>query len=110
MDQLGKAKRLALLAVLAAVPLAANATAITYDFTGTVTSTTGIYADAGPTVTGSITLNLSNGNAAQSSSGGPNLLSDWNVDAYGGPLVGTALPSALVVTFVVDSGGVKYTS
>jgi hypothetical protein len=52
MYQLGKAKRLALLAVLAAVPLAANATAITYDFTGTVTSTTGIYADAGPTVTG----------------------------------------------------------
>jgi len=59
-------------AALVAAPLAAHAASVTYDFTGTVTSSGGIYAQTvGTTVSGTYTINLANG------SGTPSLVSSW---------------------------------
>jgi hypothetical protein len=69
-----KVQKLAWLATASfvAVPLAANAASVTYDFTGTVTSSSGIYAQTvGTTVSGTYTINLANG------SGTPSLVSSW---------------------------------
>jgi hypothetical protein len=98
----------AFIAIMAAVPIAANAAAITYDFTGTVTSATGIYSSAAATVTGSFTIDLANADPSVSNS--PTTSGLWQETSYGGSDYGRPLPSALVDWSVIDSGGIAYST
>jgi hypothetical protein len=88
-------------------PVAANATAVTYDFTGNVTGASGIYASAGATVTGTYTIDVGAGNASQSVLP-VSFSSVWYSQAYGGTVYGPPTPSSLVFASTLSSGGVTY--
>ena len=97
-------------AALMAGPLAANASAVTYDFTGVVTSATGAYASAGATVSGTYTFDIGAGIPSQSSFP-VSYTSYWYSQAGGGQYGGGgAVPSALVFSSVLTSGGISYSS
>ncbi len=106
-------KKIALLvaAALVAGPLVANATSVTYDFTGSVTSATGIYASADTTVTGTYTINVAAGISSQNQGTVGSTTNGWNVQAYGGPQFGsTPIPIALVFGSTITSGSINYGS
>jgi hypothetical protein len=66
-----------LTSVLAAAPMAANAQAVTFDFSGTVTSSSNAPSVlTGMTITGSYTFDLANGNP-YSGSGSVNYFAPW---------------------------------
>lgn len=93
-------------AALFALPIA-NATAITYDFTGVVTSDSGfVNVTTGMAVTGSITLNYANGNSNQSTGVFASSSQDWSVVNEGGSHFGTAAPTLqqFVASFNVNIG------
>jgi PEP-CTERM motif len=99
---------LLVLSVLAA-PIAASADEIvTYDFTGTVTDASGIYASAGPTLTGTLTIDLANGTPYWSAGTVGSLTEPWRVVAGGGPGFATPLPAGLVASWTLNSGGFSY--
>jgi hypothetical protein len=81
--------------VLAAAPMAANAQAVTFDFSGTVTSGTNVPSDlTGMTITGSYTIDLANGNP-YAGSGSVNNFAPW-VYAVSNSADGNPLGSAYV--------------
>ncbi len=93
-------------------PFAAAAAPTTYDFTGIVTSATGLYSSVavGTTVTGTYTFDL--GNAMQADS---TLLSDvgsqnvnWLAQAESGTETGTVGTSAFVFSSTAQAGAVSY--
>lgn len=88
--------------------VAANATAVTYDFTGTVTAASGIYASAGTTVTGTYTFDVSAANPSQSSGTVGDTSNPWISGAYGGAVFSSTTPGSLVFATTLDSGGVSY--
>ncbi len=94
-------------ASLIAAPIAANAASVTYDFTGTVTSATGVYSSAGSTISGAITINFGAANPSQSSGTVGSSSATWNASAYGGTYYGGATPTALVFSWSLASGGIS---
>ena len=86
-----KTVSLALLALYGVLSGAAQAHSAIYDFTGTVTQASGIYASIpiGATVTGTYTFELSNANPAQSS-GTIGSTSSWGAELFGGSYYVTA--------------------
>jgi hypothetical protein len=90
-------------------PVAANATAVTYDFTGNVTGASGIYASAGATVTGTYTIDVGAGNPSQSVLP-VSFSSNWYSQALGGTAYGGPTPSSLVFASTLSSGGVTYSN
>jgi hypothetical protein len=105
-------KRVLLAAVLTAASVGANASSVTYDFTGTVTTATGTYSSiaAGTAVTGSFTINFANANPTQSSGTVGSQTSTWASETFGGTEYGTSPPSGTVISESVQVGGVSYTS
>lgn len=98
---------------LLAGPLGANAASVTFDFTGTVNSASGIYSSAavGATVTGTYTFDYSNANPAQSTGtiGAPPAA--WISLEEGGTYYGiTPPPSAYVFSSTAQVGTVSYSS
>ncbi len=105
---IGKIARLIAAALLAA-PLAVNAASVMYEFTGTITSATGIYASAGPTVTGTYTIDVAAEIPSQSLL--PiSITSTWISEANGGSVYEKPTPSALVFASTLNSGGVTYSN
>ncbi len=90
-------------------PLAASADAVTYEFTGTVTSATGDYASAGPTISGTYIIDVGAGIPSQSALP-VSFESIWFISAYGGTTYGTAPRAALVFGLTLSSGGVTYSN
>jgi hypothetical protein len=88
----------------------ASAQETTYDFTGTVNYADGVYASAGPSLTGTITIDFGAANPSQSagtigSTNGRN----WTAQVYGGPLFNNApTPHALVFNETISAVGVSY--
>jgi hypothetical protein len=76
-------KKLAWLITAAlATPLAANAASVTYDFTGTVTTSSGIYAQTvGTTVSGTYTINLGDATSTFGTVGSQT--SNWKAESTG---------------------------
>jgi hypothetical protein len=99
-----------LLGALALIHQGAAASTVTYDFTGSVSQTTGIYAGIalGSTVTGSFTFNYDAALATVGSPGGSP--SDWAAISDGGLGFGTPVPSALVFTMSASVGGTSYST
>jgi hypothetical protein len=94
-------------AVLAA-PIAANASAVTYDYTGIIYESAGAYAALdGTVVTGTATFNLT---APTTSSSGTVGSSFWYLQTAGGPLASTTIPVALVFSSTGQFGTFSYSS
>jgi PEP-CTERM motif-containing protein len=91
-----------------AAPIAAHAGTITYDFTGTVDSATGVYSGAGSIITGSFTLDFSAANPSQSGGTVGSSTGTWSALAYGGGAYDLATPGALVFASSLSSGAVSY--
>jgi len=105
--------RLALPAAIAAsmgIALAANAESVSYDFTGTVTTATGIYSSAGSAVTGTITIDFSAANPLLSSGTVGNMSSGWSAGTEGGTIYGLPSPAGLVFGWTLASGGLSLAS
>jgi hypothetical protein len=103
-----------LIALSGAIPLAAGASAITYNFTGVVTQASGIYASAaavGATVTGTYTVTLENANPSQSTGVLGSTTSGWEAVTEGGTLFpGYPLPSDLVFTSTLNGPNISYST
>lgn len=100
-----------LLAALAAVFSSnVDAQAVTYHFTGTVTSSSGIYSGAavGSQISGTYTINLSNENPLQSNP--VSLTTTWAAQTHSGLPYGTTLNSNLVFATAAAGGSFSYTS
>jgi hypothetical protein len=103
------AYRIALIAAgLLALPWAAYADPVTYDFTGTVTAKSGVFSSAGTTVSGTLTIDFAAANAAQSIGTLGSTSAFWEETAYGGSVYAAPSPAALVFGFTLVSGGVSY--
>jgi hypothetical protein len=101
---------LALFALLA--PIAANASAVTYGFAGTVSGTgTGIYSSIsdGSPISGTITIDFSNANPIQSS-GSPGSLPSFNSESYGGVFYSLPSPTNFVFSSTATVGGFSYST
>jgi len=96
-----------IVAALIAAPIATNAASVTYDYTGTVSSASGVYSSAGSTVSGTITINFTAANLSQSSGAVGSSSAAWDAIAYGGTYYGPATPAALVFSWNLTSGGVS---
>jgi hypothetical protein len=99
---------------LLAGPVAAHADAVTFDFVGTVTYSSGSYSSAavGSMLTGAYTFNFANENPAQSSGtiGTINFISGWSSQAFGGTEYGNALPTGLVFSTTLSGSGFSYST
>jgi hypothetical protein len=85
------------------------ATPVSVSFTGTTFGTLGSSPfEYGTAVNGTITVDLSNGSAQVGAPG--SYSSPWQVGDAGGPLFGTALPTAHTVAISVQVGSVTRTS
>ncbi len=94
---------------LLGAPIAANAASVTYDFTGTVTEGTGIYAGLSGPVSGTYTINIANANPAQSNTTVPvSLTSNWTLTEETGSLYGISPSSAYIFSDTVNIGAVSY--
>ena len=102
-------KGIAALAALTA-SAAASAQQVTYDFTGTVDVADGVYASAGPNLTGIITIDFGAANPSQSAGTiGSTNGSTWIAQVYGGPLFNDPpAPRALVFNETINDVGVSY--
>jgi hypothetical protein len=102
----------ALLVATAALagPLVARATSVTYDFTGIVTSGYGSFSYLAllTPVTGTITIDYSNGIASQST--GTLGSNSWDVEDNGGTALALAPVTASLFASTVNVGGFHYTS
>jgi len=104
-------KNLALIAatILAGAPMVSNADAITYDFTGTVTSSDFATVTSGMTITGTYTINLANADPLSSfndiTSG-----SEWGRAVYGGSVFGVPAPPGTVFSSTATAGSFVYAS
>ncbi len=98
-------------AIFVAVPIAANADSVTYDFTGTVTSTTGLFYGSiatGTTVFGTYTINISNAVSNQSTLP-VSTAAFWNADEGSGAIFGIPTPnSAYVFSSTANVGAYSY--
>lgn len=110
-------KRIAVacLLAIAVVPVVANAEAVTYDFTGTVSSSSGIYAVGdGTTVTGTYTIDYTNANPTQSSGTVGSTTADWIAENEGGGSSSTLAPTLAQYVFAStlqsQSGSVSYST
>jgi hypothetical protein len=90
--------------------MAATASAVTYDFTGTVAGSSGIYCSAGASITGSFTIDTGAGIPAQTTGTIGSITTAWSDHAFGGTAFGTTAPSSLVFAIPLSSGGVTYAS
>jgi hypothetical protein len=88
-------------------PVVANADPVTYDFTATVTSATGVYAGAGPTATGTITIDFNAPGNLYGTIG--STTSTWSLVGTGGTFYGYPAPTSLVYRETLHSGTVSYT-
>ena len=88
---------------------AAFAASVTYDFTGTVTGTSGTYGSItdGTTVTGTYTINVANGVPSQSVLP-VSLTSTWYSQEYSGTFYGIPSNSAYVFSSTANVGTVSY--
>jgi hypothetical protein len=103
-------KKLIVIAMLA-VPAAASAETVTYDFAGTSYAATGIYSSifSGESITGVITINLANGNSTASSGQLASTTQAWQVGEASGTNYGIATPnSAYVYSLVARIGAFTY--
>jgi hypothetical protein len=96
-------------------PLAALASAVTYDFTGTVPPNdpnfgAGIYSSSGPTISGSFTVDYGNAIPGQSFGTPGSSTETWLSLAQGGAVFGTSVPAGLVFSMSFTTGGVSFTS
>ncbi len=107
-------KNIALIAaVLMAAPIAGNAAAVTYDFTGTVEEGAGYGLAIGSTVTGTFTFNLGNATSSSGSTSdstwsisGPNVFS---TTVYSGStLLYTSLPGSSTYPSIVAADEGSY--
>lgn len=95
-------------AVLAAAPLAAYADSVTYDFTGTVTSSTGNFAVAtGTTVSGTYTIDFDN---ATNTTGTVGSASGFTSSEATGSFYGSAPSNAYVFSDTVNAGAFSYST
>jgi len=87
-----KTNALLIVALSLGMPFASIADSITYDFTGTVISSTGDYSSAaiGSTVSGTYTINLANADPTQSD-GTVGSSTVWTAQVEGGPAVSTSI-------------------
>jgi hypothetical protein len=94
-----------LAAMLFAGPMVADADSVTYTFTGTVTSATGIYASAGNSVSGTYTIDVGAGIPSQSSP--VSTANQWAIQGHGGTVYGSGspLPNAFVFSSTLNGGG-----
>jgi hypothetical protein len=90
------------------VPLAVQAAPVTYAFSGTVINATGIYATAGSTISGTYTIDLAAADPAASAGVLGSTTDTWIRRYLGGMEYGTPLPSGLVFSSTLTSGGVTY--
>jgi hypothetical protein len=96
-------------AAIVALPVMAHAGSVTYEFTGTVTSATGIYSSAGSTVSGTIIIDFGAANPAQSSGTiGSVAAGQWYQQAYGGSYYNLPTPAGMVFSSTIKTGGVSY--
>ncbi len=96
---------------LAFAPLLAHADAVTYDFTGSVISATGIYASVGGPLSGSYTIDLGAANPTQSSL--VSTTNQWTIQTYGGAVYGVSappLPTSLVFSSTLTGAGLSYST
>jgi hypothetical protein len=91
-----------------ALPTLANSQAVTYDFAGVVTSATGIYASAGPTISGTFTIDFGAANPAQSGGTVGSSTNSWDSNDYGGETYSLAVPNSLLFASSLSTGGVTY--
>jgi len=98
-----------ILAATLAIPVAAEASSVTFDFTGRVFGATGIYSSIaiGASVTGTYTINIGNGNPSQSVLP-VSLTSNWSSVNTNGTSVSIPSNSAYVFTTHADVGGIDY--
>ena len=95
-------------AAMSASAIAAHASTVTFDFTGTVTKATGIYASAGATVTGTFSINTDARILAFSSGTVGSTAAPWLARAQGGAFYILPTLSALVTGSTLTSGGVSF--
>src|SRR5580658_4163293 len=98
---------------LLTISVGANAQSITYAFSGTVTSATGIYSSisVGTPLNGTYTINLANGIPEQSFGTVGSTTAGWDVVAEGGTEVEPfPAPAALPFTSTITGPGVSYVS
>jgi hypothetical protein len=98
--------RLAILGISVAAPLVANAQISTYDFSGSVTDSGGVYGGfgIGTYVTGTYTLDLQNANPSQSTGTIGSMNSLWVAKSAGGTAYGGPPPEGFVFSSTVDVG------
>jgi hypothetical protein len=92
-----------------ALPSLANSQAVTYDFTGVVTSTYGIYNVAGSTITGTYVFDTSVVSPESFGTVG-DTTTQWEVHNSGGAAYGSPTPSSLVFGLTLAAGSVSYNS
>jgi len=99
-------------ALMTAGPLAANATAVTFDFTGTVADATGTYSSlVGSAITGTFTIDFANGTLAPN--GGPIGSTGeigWGSQEIGGSYYGSPTGPGLVFSSTATVGALVYSS
>jgi hypothetical protein len=95
--------------LLIGAPVAAQASALAYSFTGAVTNQSGIYSGIanGTSVSGTFTLDYALANPAQSA--GVVGSSSWHLTANSGAYNGTT-PSALVLSTTLHVGSLTYST
>jgi hypothetical protein len=109
-------KRVALLiAGLLAAPIAANASTVTFDFTGTVTSATGIYSSVavGTSISGTYVINIANANASGSILPvvtSPTTQASWQLGEVTGSSFGTPPSPAYVFSSTANVAGFSYST
>lgn len=104
----GHAVSLALLftAGLAAAPMAARADAVTYDFSGTVTSSDFSSVKIGTAISGTYTINLANADPLDSDNGIG--ATPWIRANLGGSTYGAPVPSGTVFSSTLAAGSFAY--
>ena len=96
------------------LPLVARAQAVTYDFSGTVTVTSGIYSSIalGSPITGTYTFDLANADPTQSTGTVGSATESWDAELFGGSFYAGSPPPVNSVVFsskaIVD--GFTYSS
>ena len=93
-------------AALAAAPIVTRADAVTYDFSGTVTSSDFSSAKVGAAITGTYTINLANADPLDSDNGIG--VTPWTRANLGGSAYGSPVPGGTVFSSTLATGSFDY--